>query len=120
MNISEAAAGAPMPTITSPENPSRASSLRHWCSRAQQGLGLLALLLGTAEWGVAGAGLPDDPAKKNWESDTGEDSGKHVMSYAVGGVGILHADVGDLEEYVKWVAARSGAGGPEAGTAAPD
>jgi hypothetical protein len=26
------------------------------------------------------------------------------MSYAIGGVGISHSDVGDLEEFVKWVA----------------
>jgi hypothetical protein len=73
--------------------------------RAHQGLGLAALLLGIAEWGVIGTDLPDDPAKKDWDSDTGEDSGKHLMSYAVGGVGISHADVEDLKEYVEWVAA---------------
>lgn len=72
---------------------------------ARQGLGLIALLLGIAEWGVTGEGLPDDPAEKDWNSDTGEDSGKHLMSYAVGGVGISHADVGDLKKYVVWLAA---------------
>lgn len=70
----------------------------------QRGLGLLSLMLGVAEWGVAGTALPADPAGKDWRSDTGEDSGKHLMSYAVGGVGISHADVGDLEEFVRWVA----------------
>jgi hypothetical protein len=69
-----------------------------------RGLGLLALTLGVAEWGVEGSDLPPDPNGKHWRSDTGEASGKHVMSYAVGGVGILHADVGDLMEFVKWVA----------------
>lgn len=72
---------------------------------AVEGLGLLSLMLGVAEWGVDGTDLPEDPAGKKWRSDTGEDSGKHLMSYAVGGVGISHADVGDLEEYVTWVAA---------------
>ncbi|KQQ23518.1 hypothetical protein ASF53_04020 [Methylobacterium sp. Leaf123] len=72
---------------------------------AASGLGSLALMLGVAEWGVKGDGLPDDPARKSWRSDTGEDSGKHLMSYAVGGVGISHADVGDLEEFVEWIAA---------------
>lgn len=67
---------------------------------ASQGLGLLALMTGVAEWGVSGDGLPADPAKKKWVSDTGEDSGKHLMSYAVGGVGISHADVGDLAELI--------------------
>jgi hypothetical protein len=73
--------------------------------RPQQGLGLVALLLGIAQWGVTGSDLPNDPAKKDWHSVTGEDSGKHLMSYAVGGVGISHADVEDLKEYVEWVAA---------------
>lgn len=73
--------------------------------QARNGLGLLALMLGIAEWGVSGDTLPPDPAGKGWRSDTGEDSGKHLMSYAVGGVGISHADVGDLEEFVGWVAA---------------
>src|ERR1051325_5498345 len=72
---------------------------------ARQGLGLVALLLGIAEWGVTGNGLPQDPAEKGWNSDTGEDSGKHLMSYAVGGVGISHADVGDPKKYVKWLGA---------------
>lgn len=65
---------------------------------------MLALLIGIAEWGVDGTDLPGDPAGKKWASDTGEDSGKHLMSYAVGGVGISHADVGDLEEFVRWIA----------------
>jgi len=71
---------------------------------AHQGLGLIALVLGIAEWGVIGTNLPEDPADKDWKSDTGEDSGKHLMSYAVGGIGISHADVGDLETYVEWIA----------------
>ena len=69
-----------------------------------QALGLLSLLLAVAEWGVEGENLPADPAGKQWQSDTGEDSGKHLMSYAVGGVGISHADVGDLEEFLIWIA----------------
>jgi hypothetical protein len=73
-------------------------------AEAVGGLGLLALTLGIAEWGVTGTNLPNDPAGKHWRSDTGEDSGKHLMSYAVGGVGISHADVGDLEEFVRWLA----------------
>lgn len=53
---------------------------------AQQDLRLVALAMGVAEWGVADpAGLPPDPRGKNWASDTGIDSGKHLMSYAVGG-----------------------------------
>ena len=72
---------------------------------ALQDLGLFALAMGIAEWGVADpANLPPDPAGKNWASDTGPDSGKHLMSYAVGGIGISHADVGDLEKFIVLVA----------------
>ncbi len=72
---------------------------------ALQDLGLFALAMGVAEWGVADpAGLPPDPAGKKWASDTGPDSGKHLMSYAVGGIGISHADVGDLEKFIVLVA----------------
>jgi hypothetical protein len=61
-------------------------------------------MLSVAEWGVEGQGLPPDPNKKNWNSNAGANTGKHLMSYAIGGVGISHADVGDLEEFVTWVA----------------
>jgi len=72
---------------------------------AQRNLGLLALAMGVAEWGVADpAGLPPDPAGKNWKSDTGPNSGKHLMSYGVGGVGISHADQGDLRDFISYVA----------------
>ena len=72
---------------------------------ALQDMGLFALAMGVAEWGVADtAGLPPDPARKNWASDTGPDSGKHLMSYAIGGIGISHADVGDLEKFIRVVA----------------
>lgn len=55
--------------------------------RAQSELGLLPLTMGVAEWGVADSvGLPRDPAGKDWASDTGKNSGKHLMSYAVGGI----------------------------------
>ena len=72
---------------------------------AQIKLGLFALAMGIAEWGVADpAGLPPDPAHKNWKSDTGPNSGKHLMSYGVGGVGISHADQGELRDFIRFVA----------------
>jgi hypothetical protein len=74
---------------------------------ASRGLGLIALMLGVAEWGVEGQGLPSDPNGKNWKSNASAISGKHLMSYAIGGVGISHADVGDLQEFVKWIAQSS-------------
>lgn len=71
---------------------------------AQVGLGLLALTLGVAEWGVVKGGddLPEDPAGTDWKSDTGPDSGKHLMSYGIGGVGVCHADVGDLFDFIRF------------------
>ncbi|TSD87441.1 hypothetical protein FFK22_017365 [Mycobacterium sp. KBS0706] len=72
---------------------------------ARTDLGLFALAMGVAEWGIADpSGLPPDPADKGWASDAGEDSGKHLMSYAIGGVGISHADVGDLQKFMRYVA----------------
>jgi hypothetical protein len=72
---------------------------------AQIELGLFALAMGIAEWGVAEpAGLPPDPAHKNWKSDTGPNSGKHLMSYGVGGIGISHADQGGLLDFIRFVA----------------
>ena len=75
---------------------------------ATQDMGLFALAMGVAEWGVIDPiGLPPDPRGKNWASDTGPDSGKHLMSYAIGGVGVSHADVGDLEQFIRDVAGDS-------------
>lgn len=75
----------------------------------QSALGLFALALAVAEWGVRDPnGLPPDPVdkesakiKKNWASDSGPGSGKHLMSYSVGGIGISHADGGEFVEFVR-------------------
>lgn len=73
--------------------------------QALRSLGLLTLFLGIAQWGIADpAGLPDDPQGKHWGSVTGVDSGKHLMSYSIGGVGATHADVGLLAEFIARVA----------------
>ncbi|WP_223523724.1 hypothetical protein [Pseudomonas sp. BF-RE-24] len=71
---------------------------------AQTGLGLLALFIGVAEWGVVkgSASLPTDPAGLEWKSDAGPGSGKHLMSYMRGGVGICHADEGDLLAFIRF------------------
>jgi hypothetical protein len=63
-------------------------------------LGLFALALGVAEWGVKEPqDLPNDPQGNNWKSDAHGDSGKHLMSYGSGGIGISHADLGELENF---------------------
>jgi hypothetical protein len=71
---------------------------------AQSGLGVLALTLSVAQWGIDDpAGLPQDPAQSGWKAQTGSNSGKHLMSYGVGGVGIAHLDQGDLLAFMRHV-----------------
>lgn len=65
-------------------------------------LGLFALALGVAEWGVKNPqGLPKDPHGNDWKSDAHGDSGKHLMSYGAGGIGMSHADLGELGKFVR-------------------
>lgn len=65
---------------------------------ALEDLGIIALTLGVAHWGIGDpVGLPADPAGKDWKSTTGHNRGKSLMSYANSGVGISHFDVGDLQ-----------------------
>jgi hypothetical protein len=76
---------------------------------ALENIGILALTVGAANWGISDPEqLPPDPNKKSWASTTGADAGKHVMSYAIGGVGISHGDVGDLREFLHRLAQRPG------------
>nr|GFD60997.1 hypothetical protein [Tanacetum cinerariifolium] len=49
---------------------------------AQSGLGLLALTLSVAQWGIDDPeGLPQDPAQNDWKPQTSHNTGKHLMSY---------------------------------------
>jgi len=71
---------------------------------AQSGLGLLALTLSVAQWGIDDPeGLPQDPAQNDWKAQTSHNTGKHLMSYGVGGVGIAHLDQGDLLAFMRYV-----------------
>ncbi|MFY1668148.1 hypothetical protein [Pseudomonas sp. Pseu.R1] len=71
---------------------------------AQLGLGLLALTLGVAQWGIDNPqGLPDDPARSDWKAQTSANTGKHLMSYGVGGVGIAHIDNDELFAFMAYV-----------------
>lgn len=45
-------------------------------------------------------GLHIDPEKKNWKGPRKGNDGKHLMSYAVGGVGIDHTDSSTLVELI--------------------
>ncbi|MBZ9898535.1 hypothetical protein LB545_29930 [Mesorhizobium sp. BR1-1-6] len=63
-------------------------------------IGLLSITLGAAKWGVDGdSTLPADPANDKWEGPT-RASGKHLMSYKVGGVGLPHLDVEPLADFI--------------------
>jgi hypothetical protein len=70
--------------------------------KALAGLGILALTLSVAEWGVAWEGAPPtDPAERKWQGPTSIQHGKHLMSYALGGIGLPHLDVGGAEQFFK-------------------
>ena len=61
------------------------------------GLAVLTLTTAAAAWGVEnGTSLPEDPENRAWAGPRKGNDGKHLMSYAVGGVGIDHTDSGAL------------------------
>ena len=66
-------------------------------------LGLLAMTLAAAEWGVkdAGPGL-DDPGKNNWAGPPPW-AGKHLMSYNGGGIGLPHYDAANGPTFFNYV-----------------
>jgi hypothetical protein len=65
-------------------------------------IGLFPLGLAIASWGVSDpTGLPDDPDDDNWKGTSSTGSGKHIMSYGKGGVGIPHADSSFLEKIIE-------------------
>jgi hypothetical protein len=68
----------------------------------QYALGLFVLAMSIAEWGVRDpSGLPADPQGEGWRSHSGPNSGKHLMSYSVGGIGISHADGDEMIDFVQ-------------------
>ncbi|ESY17064.1 hypothetical protein [Mesorhizobium sp. LNJC391B00] len=68
-------------------------------------IGLLSLTLSAAKWGVEREGsLPADPAGDAWRGPT-RASGKHLMSYKVGGIGLPHLDVGELAKFIEYLLA---------------
>lgn len=70
-------------------------------------LGALALTLSVAEWGVAWKdGPPADPAKTQWAGPQSIKAGKHLMSYALGGIGLPHLDTGDGVAFFRQLATR--------------
>ncbi|MGO7968733.1 hypothetical protein [Rhizobium ruizarguesonis] len=81
-----------------PANPSQ---------NAIDGLGVLVLTLSVGEWGVSWKGkMPDDPAKDRWLGPKAIMQGKHLMSYALGGIGIPHLDVDGAQRFLREVGRR--------------
>lgn len=67
-------------------------------------LSLIPLALATAEWGVSPASdLPEDPVGKNWTAVKSTGDGKHLMSYAKGGIGVMHQDSGGLSRLMDYL-----------------
>ncbi|MHC2303397.1 hypothetical protein [Rhizobium mongolense] len=75
-------------------------------------IGLLSLALGAGKWGVDGdmSGVAD-PAGDNWQGPT-RASGKHLMSYLVGGVGLPHLDKAPLATFIDYIVSEHGDIGP--------
>ncbi|MGE4048829.1 MAG: hypothetical protein AB7F35_28515 [Acetobacteraceae bacterium] len=63
---------------------------------------MLVLTLSVAEWGIAWANAaPSDPAAADWKGPASIHEGKHLMSYALGGIGLPHLDVSGAERFLK-------------------
>jgi hypothetical protein len=81
--------------------------------RAIAALGLVVLGTAVAEWGVQpGDGLPSDPDSSQWRGPALA-HGKHVMSYAKGGIGIVHADSGLLSRLFVYLQKNHAGLGPD-------
>ncbi len=67
-------------------------------------IGLLSLSMGAGKWGVEEGALADgtDPAQDRWRGP-GKASGKHLMSYRTGGVGLPHLDTGALASFIDFL-----------------
>lgn len=62
-------------------------------------LGLLVLAEAIGGWGMKlEADFPPDPNYKSWKGTDRIGAGKHLMSYAKGGIGLPHADSGFLKK----------------------
>ncbi|WP_419898976.1 hypothetical protein [Roseomonas sp. USHLN139] len=81
----------------------------------RRALGLFVLALAVAEWGVrdpeafeekdSNGRLKDsDPKGARWKSDSNAVSGKHLMAYSIGGIGISHADDSEMVAFVNGAA----------------
>jgi uncharacterized protein YgiM (DUF1202 family) len=65
-------------------------------------IGLFSLGLSISGWGISDTnGLPDDADDRGWKGTSSTSTGKHLMSYAKGGVGIPHADSSFLQKIIE-------------------
>lgn len=75
--------------------------------KAVDGVGIMVLALSVAEWGVTWTRKPPaDPANTEWRGPTDITQGKHLMSYALGGIGIPHLDVDGAQRFLSEVGTR--------------
>ena len=71
------------------------------CNNKHENIGLLALWIGTAKWGVSGLGKRiTDPAGIDWQGPP-SGGGKRIREYEQGGVGIADYDVEKLADFYK-------------------
>ncbi len=81
----------------------------------QRTIGLLSLAIGAGKWGIEEGGLPSetDPAKDRWRGPN-RASGKHLMNYKTGGVGLPHLDTERLGVFMGYLVQNHGEIGPAA------
>jgi hypothetical protein len=88
-----------------------ASVIRDWVNHydpakeeSSVAIGALVLTTAVANWGVSGQeNLPTDPEGRVWQGPGLHNDAKHLISYALGGVGIDHTDSGSLEDFIDYV-----------------
>ncbi|MGO7532775.1 hypothetical protein [Rhizobium leguminosarum] len=69
---------------------------------ATDALGELNLAISVAEWGIHWSGsFPADPDGHDWAGPPDIKEGKHLMSYAIGGIGLAHLDVGKAQDFLR-------------------
>ena len=89
-----------------------ASVIREWVNRydpakedSSAAIGALVLTTGVANWGGSGQeDLPADPeGAMAWHGPGLHNDAKHLISYALGGVGLDHTDSRALEDFIDYV-----------------
>jgi hypothetical protein len=82
---------------------------------AQAGAGMLALTLAAGRWGISWTSKnpPKDPDGRQWKGSGAVGSGKHLMSYTIGGIGLPHLDKESAEAFFTELGTRVPAAMPD-------